>query len=61
VFYTKYFEKKLTAISYNFFFITKFYKYFLKKRFKTKLAGNMSFFISVWCREKLSSCKLWSS
>jgi len=38
VFYTKYFVKKLAAISYKFSFHNKIYKYFLKKKFKTKLA-----------------------
>jgi len=46
VFYTKYFVKTLAAISYNFFFITKFISIFYQKIFKTKLAGNMSFFSS---------------
>jgi len=45
VFYTKYFAKILIAISYNFFFITKFVSIFYKKNFKTKLAGNINFFL----------------
>jgi len=47
VFYTKYFAKKLAAISYNFFFITKFISISYKNNFKTKLTRNMSFFSSV--------------
>ena len=46
MFYTKYFAKKLTAISCNFFFHNKIYKYFIQKNFKTKLAGNINFFSS---------------
>jgi len=47
VFYTKYFTRKLVAISCNFFFITKFVSISYKKNFKTKLVENMSFFSSV--------------
>jgi len=47
VFYTKYFAKKLAAISCIFFFITKFISISYKKKFKTKLGGTMSFFSSV--------------
>jgi len=46
VFYKKYFAKKLAVIFCNFFFITKFISISYKKNFKTKLAGNMSFFSS---------------
>jgi len=44
VFYTKYFARKLVAISCKFFFTTKFVNIFYEKNFKTKLTGNMSFF-----------------
>jgi len=42
VFYTKYFAKKLVAISCNFFSQQNLYE----KNLKTKLIGNMSFFSS---------------
>jgi len=48
-FVEKYFAKKLTVISCKFFFITKFISISYKKKFKTKLAENMSFFSSVYC------------
>jgi len=46
VFYTKYFARKLVAISCNFFFTTKFVSISYEKIFKTKLAGNINFFCS---------------
>jgi len=46
VFYTKYFAKKLTEIFCKSFFHNKIYKYFLQKKIKTKLTGNISFFSS---------------
>ena len=46
VFYTKYFAKKLIAISCKFFFTKKFVG-ISWKIFKTKLAGNMNSFSSV--------------
>jgi len=46
VFYTKYFTKKLIAISCKFFSLTKFVSISYEKIFKTKLVGNMSFFNS---------------
>jgi len=53
VFYIKYFAKKLAVISYKFLFHNKIYKYFLKKKFKTKLTENMSFFSSDMFRKTL--------
>jgi len=41
-------QKKFVAISCKFFFITKFSSIFYEKIFKTKLAGYMSFFSSVY-------------
>jgi len=53
VFYTKHFAKKLTTISCNFFFITKFISISYTK-LKKKLAENMSFFSSGESRNWLS-------
>jgi len=62
VFYTKYFAKKLAAISCKRFFITKFISIFYKKNFETKLVGNMSFFSSEssWSLELFSYKGTWS-
>ena len=49
MFYTKYFANKLVAISFNFVFYNKIWKYPPppnEKNFKTKLARNIRFFIS---------------
>jgi len=43
VFHTKYFVKKLAAISYNFSFIAKFVSISYEKFFKTKLIQNEFF------------------
>jgi len=48
VFYTKYFARKLVAISCKFIFTTKFVSISYEKILKTKLAGNMNFFSSGW-------------
>jgi len=53
MFYIKYFAKKLVAISCKFFFTTKFVSIFYEKNFKTKFAGNMSFFSSDSLDKKL--------
>jgi len=44
VFYTKYFAKKLVAISCNFFFHNKIYKYFLQKKIQNKIGREYEFF-----------------
>jgi len=44
VFYTKYFSKKLAAISCKFFFHNKIYKYFLKKKIQKKIGKKYEFF-----------------
>jgi len=46
VFYTKYFARKLVAISCNFFFTTKLVGISYKKKINIKLTGDMSFFSS---------------
>ena len=58
VFYTKYFAKKLVAISCNLFY-NKNYKYFLKKKFKTKLAENMNSFSSETKTKSNITNKCW--
>jgi len=47
LFYTKYFVRILVTIFCKFFFTIKFVSIIYEKNFKTKLAGNMSFFSSV--------------
>jgi len=46
MFYTKYFARKLVAISCKFFLTTKFVSISYEKKFKTKLTENISFFNS---------------
>ena len=41
------FCKKIDSNFLQIFFLNKIYKYFFKKKIKTKLTGNMSFFSSV--------------
>jgi len=50
VFYTKYFAKKVAAISCKKKFITKFINISYKKIYKTKLTRNMNFLSSVFHR-----------
>jgi len=59
VFYTKNFAKKFVAIFCKFFFTTKFVSISYKKKFKTKLTGNMSFFSSDW--EEVNSRETFSA
>jgi len=51
------FCKKIDSNFLQIFFLNKIYKYFFKKKIKTKLTGNMSFFSSVWNYEQL---KIWN-
>jgi len=44
VFYTKYFARKLVAISCKFFFTTKICRYFLRKKIWNKIGRKYEFF-----------------
>ena len=58
VFYTKYFAKKNGNNFLQIFFHNKIYKYFLqKKKFKSKLVENMSFFnlTNYWKQPSIQS------
>jgi len=53
MFYTKYFVKKLTTISYNFFFITKFISIFYNKKTQNKIDKKYKFFLVALILKKL--------
>jgi len=48
VFYTKYFARKLIAISCKFYFHKKICNYFLRKIFQNKIGRKYNFFSSDW-------------